>query len=98
MWKEIELGHDPWFYAFGVFGKYPMNAYGPLFNVFAIPELINPLFPKLLFATAYLGFAIWLTKDSIQERRGGACHGHCSSPGSGCPIAGSKSPISATSN
>ena len=70
MWKEIELGHDPWFYAFGVFGKYPMNAYGPLFNVFAIPELINPLFPKLLFATAYLGFAIWLTKDSIQDTSG----------------------------
>ncbi len=60
MWREVWLGHDPWFYAYGAFGKYPMNAYGPLFNLFALPALINPLLPKLLFATAYLLFAIGL--------------------------------------
>ena len=63
MWREVWLGHDPWFFAYGVFGKYPMNAYGPLFNVFAIPEFVNPLLPKLLFAGAYLAFAVWLIKD-----------------------------------
>ena len=63
MWREVRLGHDPWFFAYGVFGKYPLNAYGPLFNVFAIPALVNPLLPKLLFAGAYLVFAVWLIKD-----------------------------------
>jgi len=63
MWREVWLGHDPWFFAYGVFGKYPMNAYGPLFNVFAIPAFVNPLLPKLLFAGAYLVFAVWLIKD-----------------------------------
>src|SRR5208282_5274902 len=62
MWREVQLGHDPWFFAYGVFGKYPMNAYGPLFNIFAIPELVNPFLPKLLFAAAYLFFAVWLIK------------------------------------
>jgi uncharacterized membrane protein len=41
-----------------------MNAYGPLFNVFALPALLNPLLPKLLFAAAYLVYAIWLIKDA----------------------------------
>ena len=63
MWREVRLGHDPWFFAYGVFGKYPLNSYGPLFNVFAIPALVNPLLPKLLFAAAYLVFAVWLIKD-----------------------------------
>ena len=67
MWREVQLGRDPWFYAYGVFGKYPMNAYGPLFNIFAIPALVNPLLPKLLFAGAYLVFAIWLIKDRGQD-------------------------------
>jgi len=65
MWREVRLGHDPWFFAYGVFGKYPMNAYGPLFNIFAIPALVNPLLPKLLFAGAYLVYAV-----SLIEGRG----------------------------
>ena len=68
MWREVRLGHDPWFFAYGVFGKYPMNAYGPLFNVFAIPALVNPLLPKLLFAGAYLVFAVWLIEDRGKDR------------------------------
>jgi hypothetical protein len=63
MWREVWLGHDPWFFSYGVFGKYPMNAYGPLFNVVAIPALVNPLLPKVLFAGAYLVFAVWLIKN-----------------------------------
>lgn len=69
MWQEIQRGHDPWFYIFGTFGKYPMNAYGPLFNLFAFPALLNPLLPKLLFATAYLGFAIWLVKNRASDSK-----------------------------
>jgi hypothetical protein len=68
MWREVRLGHDPWFFAYGVFGKYPMNAYGPLFNIFAIPALVNPLLPKLLFAGAYLVFAVSLIKDRGKDR------------------------------
>jgi hypothetical protein len=71
MWREVQLGHDPWFFAQGVFGTYPMNAYGPLFNAFAIPELVNPLLPKLLFAAAYLAFAIFLVKSVDQARPDG---------------------------
>ncbi len=66
MWREVQFGHDPWFYAYGAFGKYPMNAYGPLFNIFALAAWLNPLFPKLLFAAAYLAFANWLILDSCK--------------------------------
>ena len=79
MWREVQFGHDPWFYAYGAFGKYPMNAYGPLFNIFALPAWLNPLFPKLLFAAAYLAFANWLILDSCMATRVQACHGHCCS-------------------
>ena len=64
IWREVRLGKDPWFLVDGVWGSYPLNAYGPLFNALAIPAAINPLFPKLLFATAYLLFAIWLVKSA----------------------------------
>ncbi|WP_165221260.1 glycosyltransferase 87 family protein [Aquisphaera insulae] len=55
-WQEVARGNDPWYFTTGVFGTYPLNAYGPLFNVFAFPALLNPLLPKLCFAIAYLGF------------------------------------------
>jgi len=69
MWREVRLGHDPWFLVYGVFGKYPLNAYGPLFNILAIPALVNPLLPKLLFASAYLVFAIRLIQDRGKDWR-----------------------------
>jgi hypothetical protein len=72
MWREVRLGHDPWFLVVGVFGKYPLNAYGPLFNVLAIPAWINPLLPKLLFAYSYLLLAVWLIKDGGAGRLSGA--------------------------
>ena len=46
MWREVQFGHDPWFHAYGAFGKYPMNAYGPLFNIFALPGLAEPALPE----------------------------------------------------
>ncbi len=67
MWREVQLGHDPWFFSTGAFGTYPMNAYGPLFNVLAIPAAVNPLLPKLLFAAAYLGFAVALLRPLGKE-------------------------------
>ena len=66
MWRGIWTGHDPWAMTFGVSGKYPLNAYGPLFNVLAFPASINPLLPKLIFATAYLAFAVWLLKVGVK--------------------------------
>jgi len=68
MWREVWLGHDPWFSAYGVFGKYPLNAYGPLFNILAIPALVNRLLPKLLFCAAYLVFSLWLIKPRGQDQ------------------------------
>jgi hypothetical protein len=69
MWYEVRLGHDPWWLSFGVFGNHPLNAYGPVFNALAIVDWINPLAPKLLFAWAYLVFAVWLIKSSGQDGR-----------------------------
>ncbi|MGC8642408.1 MAG: glycosyltransferase family 87 protein [Isosphaeraceae bacterium] len=69
MWRGVWTGHDPWALTFGAFGDYPLNAYGPLFNVLAVPAWINLLFPKLLFALAHLGFAIWLIKEEGADRR-----------------------------
>jgi hypothetical protein len=69
MWKEVRLGHDPWFMTFGILGHHPLNAYGPLFNGFAILDGINPLVPKLFFAWSYLVFATWLIKTSGRERK-----------------------------
>ncbi|MFO0891766.1 MAG: glycosyltransferase family 87 protein [Isosphaeraceae bacterium] len=57
MWREIWLGHDPWFLVRGVFGHYPLNAYGPLFNPLALPAWVHPLFPKLIFASSFAIFA-----------------------------------------
>ena len=73
VWREVRLGHDPWFLVTGVWGEYPLNAYGPLFNVLAVPAAINELLPKLLFALAYLGFAIWLVKGAGESRRLSGC-------------------------
>jgi hypothetical protein len=68
MWRGVLNGGDPWALTQGAFGTYPMNAYGPLFNVLAIAAWINPLLPKLLFALAYLAFAVWLFKDRVRHR------------------------------
>lgn len=68
MWRGVWAGHDPWTLTFGAFGDYPLNAYGPLFNVLAFPAWINPLLPKLLFSLAYLAFAVWLIKDDGPSR------------------------------
>ncbi len=69
MWKEIRLGHDPWWLTFGVFGVQPLNAYGPLFNVFAMLDGVNPLAAKLFFAWAYLVFATVMIKVSGRDRQ-----------------------------
>lgn len=58
MWYEVEQGHDPWFLVAGANGVVPLNAYGPLFNLLTGPFWVNPLAPKLLFAYAYILFAI----------------------------------------
>jgi hypothetical protein len=68
MWHGVLNRGDPWAITQGAFGTYPMNAYGPLFNVLAIPAWIDPLLPKLLFALAYLAFAVWLVKDGAGRR------------------------------
>ncbi len=68
MWYEVRLGHDPWFTVFGEFGDAPLNAYGPLFNFLAAVAWVNPLAPKVLFAYAYVLFAISETKCFTASR------------------------------
>jgi hypothetical protein len=72
MWQEVRLGHDPWWMVWGVFGHYPLNAYGPAFNLLAIPARVHPLLPKLLFAYSYLLFVVWLREGRrhIDGRQG----------------------------
>jgi hypothetical protein len=62
IWHEVNQGHDPWFTVIGIYGTYPLNAYGPLFNALAPLARLDPLAPKLLCAYAYLLIAVGLTK------------------------------------
>jgi hypothetical protein len=69
IWEEILRGRDPWFLVLGRYMKYPLNAYGPLFTLFAPLTLIHPLAPKLVFALAFWMFAGWLVLDFAPRRR-----------------------------
>jgi len=61
IWREVLRGHDPWYMVpGGPRDAYPLNAYGPLFNVLALPTLWHPLGPKLIFAAAYWFFVAHL--------------------------------------
>jgi hypothetical protein len=69
MWYEVRQGHDPWFLVYGWDGHTPLNAYGPLFNLFAGLDWVNSLAPKLLFALAYVLFAITRIKNFHARHR-----------------------------
>ena len=71
MWSGIREGRDPWVLVFGVFGNYPLNAYGPLFNLLAGLAWVNPLAPKLLFAWSYLMFSVWQVKRAARTKQFG---------------------------
>ena len=66
MWYEVRAGHDPWFKVHGGNGVVPLNAYGPLFNLLAGLAWVNPLAPKLLFAYAYILFALVQTREGMR--------------------------------
>ncbi len=72
VWREVRLRHDPWFLVRGVFGTYPLNAYGPLFNPLAALTWLHPLLPKLLFSTSYVLLTSWLI--GFASRDGRASH------------------------
>jgi hypothetical protein len=59
----LRAGRDPW-WIHARFG-YPLNAYGPLFNVLAPLSWCNPMAPKLLFATAYCLFIVVFLKGGM---------------------------------
>jgi hypothetical protein len=63
IWDVVRAGGDPW-WIHATWG-YPLNAYGPLFNLLALPAAAIPLLPKLLFALAYCLFAVVLLKQGI---------------------------------
>ena len=67
-WYKVRQG-DPWFIVIGPYGRLPLNAYGPLFNLLAVLELVNPLAPKLLFAYAYILFCLWQFKEFAASHR-----------------------------
>jgi hypothetical protein len=56
IWNEVQYGNDPWWIQ--PESGLVLNAYGPLFNILAVPCAVNPLAPKLLFSFAYLVFAV----------------------------------------
>jgi hypothetical protein len=66
IWAAISKGLDPW-WVHERWG-YPLNAYGPLFNVLALPAVWNELAPKLLFALAYCLFAVLFLKRGLLWR------------------------------
>jgi hypothetical protein len=69
IWREVLHGRDPWFLVVGGIGPFSLNAYGPLYNILALPVLWNPYGPKLIFAAAYWFFVSWLVLD-VGGRRG----------------------------
>jgi hypothetical protein len=66
IWAAVREGRDPWW----VHERwdYPLNAYGPLFNVLALPSAWNEMAPKLLFALAYCLFAVLFVKRGLLRR------------------------------
>lgn len=68
IWSEVRAGHDPWYLVPGVYGIYPLNAYGPLYNILGLLAGINPFVPKLLFACCYILFAAWLAKSYVEQK------------------------------
>ncbi len=69
IWYEVRQGHDPWWLVGGAHGMGPLNAYGPVFNLLAGLSWLNPLAPKLLFASAYVVFAIVQIKGAMAGRQ-----------------------------
>src|SRR5262249_48103435 len=63
IWDEVRAGRDPW-WIHKRWG-YPLHAYGPLFNLFAVPAGWDPLAPKLLFALGYCLFAVVFLKRCV---------------------------------
>ena len=65
IWDMINSGNDPWWLQpdSGII----LNAYGPFFNLLALPAKINPLAPKLFFSTTYLIYCIFLC-NSLEIR------------------------------
>jgi hypothetical protein len=58
IWYEVRQGHNPWFLVPPTSGMPVLNAYGPLFNLFAGLAWLNPIAPKLLFAYGYVLFSV----------------------------------------
>jgi hypothetical protein len=66
IWEQILRSGDPW-WIHPVWG-HPLHAYGPLFNALTVPAGVNPLAPKILFALAYLVFAIGILQRPGRTR------------------------------
>lgn len=67
VWTGVIAGRDPW--RIHETWGYPLNAYGPLFNLLALPAWCNPMAPKLLFALAYCLFAVVFLKRGMAMAR-----------------------------
>ena len=63
-WREAMAGHDPWRPS----GDTPLNAYGPLFNALGLLAWLDPIAPKLLFASGYVAFVAWLVLRTARDR------------------------------
>jgi len=52
-WQLVLAGEPPW-------GGTSLNAYGPLFNIFAFLSELNPLAPKIFFSCTWIALSVWL--------------------------------------
>jgi Glycosyltransferase family 87 len=68
IWYEVLQGHNPWFLVPPMSGMPVLNAYGPLFNLFAGLSWLNPITPKLLFAYGYVLFSLVRVKTLTASR------------------------------
>lgn len=61
-WDLVITGaDDPW-------GEHSSNAYGPAYNLFALPYSIHPLLPKLLFCFTWLCCSVYVIALFVRQR------------------------------
>jgi Glycosyltransferase family 87 len=62
-WGLVLAGKDPWT---GHTEEWYRNAYGPVFNLLALPYWVHPLLPKLMFVAVWVGTAYFLLRRLAQ--------------------------------
>jgi len=67
IWEIILEGGDPWL-ATPITNKYGVNAYGPVFNLFAVPYYFNEKLPRIIWVLFWFGAGWFLICRSFGSR------------------------------